>query len=126
MDYKTVISVFKLQGDRIEITINHNASFELDVVKEHFKQVYEVIKLPKSKTILDFRNTEFASIPKESMEYMAKNEYTCDNTSIAIIVNGLSQKILSNFYLRIMRPKRKTRLFNKIEPAIAWLDTVHL
>jgi len=87
--------------------------------------VYEVIKIPSSKSIIDFSKISFTNIPKESMEYMANNEYTNNNTSLAIIINGLPQKLIGNFYLNVMKPKRKTKIFSSKEDAITWLNTIN-
>ena len=109
--YTTIISTFIINNNCVEITINEDASFDLLSVKKHFEEVYEVIKIPSSKSIIDFSKISFTNIPKESMEYMANNEYTNNNTSLAIIINGLPQKLIGNFYLNVMKPKRKTKNF---------------
>jgi hypothetical protein len=59
------------------------------------------------------------------MEYMANNEYTNNNTSLAIIINGLPQKLIGNFYLNVMKPKRKTKIFSSKKEATAWLKTIN-
>jgi len=123
--YTTIISTFIINNNCVEITINEDASFDLLSVKKHFEEVYEVIKIPSSKSIIDFSKISFTNIPKESMEYMANNEYTNNNTSLAIIINGLPQKLIGNFYLNVMKPKRKTKIFSSKEDAVTWLNTIN-
>ena len=41
------------------------------------------------------------------MQYMANNEYTNNNLSLAIVINGFTTKLIGNFYLNVMKPKRK-------------------
>ncbi len=87
--------------------------------------MYAIIKTPYSKTLIDFSNVSFLSVPKESMQYMASNEYTNNDSSLAIIINGLPQKLIGNFYLKVMNPKRKTRIFTSKKEAITWLNTIN-
>lgn len=123
--YTTIISTFTIHNGCVDITLNEGATFDLATLKQHFKEVYEVIKTPHKKSVIDFSNVSFVSIPKESMEYMANNEYTNENSSLAIIINGLPQKILGNFYLNVMKPKRKTKIFTSKKDALAWLNTIY-
>jgi hypothetical protein len=123
--YTTIISTFIINNNCVEITINEDAVFDLSSVKKHFEEVYAVIKTPALKSIIDFSNTSFANIPKESMEYMANNEYTNNNSSLAIIINGLPQKLIGNFYLNVMKPKRNTKIFTSKKEATAWLKTIN-
>lgn len=123
--YTTIISTFTIINDCVEININEDASFELEKVKQHFKEVYLIIKKPYPKSIIDFSKVNFTLFPKESMEYMANNEFTSNNTYLAIIINGLPQKILGNFYLRVMKPERKTKIFTSKDEAIQWLNTIN-
>ena len=123
-NYTTIISTFIINNNCVEITINEDAVFDLSSVKKHFEQVYEIIKKPYSKTFIDFSNVSFLSVPKESMQYMANNEYTNNNSSLAIIINGLPQKLIGNFYLNVMKPKRKTKFFTSKKMAISWLNTI--
>lgn len=123
--YTTIISTFIINNNCVEISLNEDASFDLSSVKKHFEEVYAIIKTPYSKTLIDFSNVSFLSVPKESMQYMASNEYTNNDSSLAIIINGLPQKLIGNFYLKVMNPKRKTRIFTSKKEAITWLNTIN-
>lgn len=123
--YTTVISTFIINNDCVEITLNEDATFDLATLIKHFEEVYAVIKTPAPKSIIDFSKISFTSIPKESMEYMANNEYNNNNAILAIIINGLPQKLIGNFYLNVMKPKRRTKIFTSKKEAIAWLNTIN-
>lgn len=123
--YKTIISTFIINNDCVEITINEDATFDLPIVVKHFEEVFAVIKKPFQKSIIDFSKINFLIIPKESMEFMANNKYTCNNSSLAIIISGLPQKLIGNFYLKMMKPKRKTKLFIHKQGALEWLSTIN-
>jgi hypothetical protein len=123
--YRTVISTFIINNNCVEITINADATFDLPIVVQHFEEIYAVIKKPYQKSIVDFSKISFIFIPKESMEYMANNKYTCDNSLLAIIINGLPQKLIGDFYLKMMKPKRKTKFFMFKQDAIEWLNTIN-
>ena len=123
--YRTVISTFIIHNNCVEISINADATFDLPIVEQHFEEVYTVIKNPYQKSIIDFSKISFLLIPKESMEYMASNKFTCNKSSLAIIINGLPQKLIGNFYLKMMKPKRKTKFFMLKQDALKWLNTIN-
>lgn len=123
--YKTIISTFTIKDNCVDITLNADTTFNLSDVIQHFEEVYAVIKKPYSKSLIDFSGISFASIPKESMEYMANNKYTDNNSFLAIIITGLPQKLLGNFYLKVMKPKRVTKIFTSKKDAWEWLNTIH-
>jgi hypothetical protein len=123
--YATDISTFIINDDCVEITLNADTTFEITKVKKHFKDIFSVIKDPLPKSIIDFSSINFVFIPRETMEYMANNEYTSNRSHLAIVINGLDQKIIGNFYLKVLKPERITRIFNTKQEAIKWLDTIN-
>lgn len=123
--YTTGISTFIINNNCVEITLNEDATFDLPTLIKHFEEVYAVIGVPYPKSIIDFSKISFANIPKESMEYMSNNKYTNNNSSLAIIIAGLAQKIIGNFYLNIIKPKRNTKIFTSKKDAFVWLNTIN-
>ena len=87
--YATDISTFIINDDCVEITLNADTTFEITKVKKHFKDIFSVIKDPLPKSIIDFSSIHFVFIPRETMEYMAYNEYTSNRINLAIVINGL-------------------------------------
>jgi hypothetical protein len=62
----------------------------------------------------------FSDVDPETREWAADtsgNKYTISD---AIVIGSLSQKIITDFYLRINKPAKPTRIFYSLEKAIAW------
>lgn len=62
----------------------------------------------------------FADIEPEIREWAADesgNHYTFTD---AIVIGSLSQKIITDFYLRFNRPVKPTRIFYSLENAVEW------
>lgn len=51
------------------------------------------------------------------------SENTCCK-AMAIVCKTLAQKIVGNFYIRVQRPARPTRIFNSREDAVKWLRSL--
>ena len=41
----------------------------------------------------------------------------------AFVVESLANRLIANFYIKFNRPKNPTKIFNKMESALAWLRT---
>jgi hypothetical protein len=62
------------------------------------------------------------TIPDEEVrEFMIKPEANPYCVANALIAPSLAQKLLSNLFIRIMRPARPIRLFRNKQDAIEWL-----
>ncbi|MDX2360763.1 MAG: hypothetical protein QNK23_08145 [Crocinitomicaceae bacterium] len=62
----------------------------------------------------------FSDVDPETREWAAAsdgNHYTiCD----ALVIGGLSQKIITDFYLRFNKPVKPTKVFYSLEKAVKW------
>jgi hypothetical protein len=66
---------------------------------------------------------EFALPPKENRNFWAKKD-SCPYTSAeAFITNSTAMMMIANFYMRIEKPQRKTKMFTKVDEARKWLKT---
>lgn len=62
----------------------------------------------------------FSDVDPETREWAADatgNKYTISD---AIVIGSLSQKIITDFYLRINKPAKPTRIFYSLDKAITW------
>jgi hypothetical protein len=73
-------------------------------------------KLP---TIFLFGKYSIADI--ETLKHMAKVHNCPYSTADAFVINSVSQKIICNFYIKIVAPERPTSLFTTREDALKWL-----
>jgi hypothetical protein len=104
------------------IRLNSNPEVTLPVVQRNFEQNYGQLGDIAVDVLIDTRYADFIKFPKEVMEYMSDNPYNQYQKTNALLIRGLSQRILGNFYLNISRPKVKTRLFTGMREALEWLN----
>ena len=69
--------------------------------------------------VYDFES--FSDVDPETREWAADssgNHYTfCD----AIVIGSISQKILTDFYLKFNKPSKPTKVFYSLDKAVAWV-----
>lgn len=63
------------------------------------------------------------SISKEASEYAASDIAGIYTLADAIVINNFAIRIASNFYIKIFKPKRPTKMFTSEEKAVDWLKT---
>lgn len=64
---------------------------------------------------------EFATTNNEVMKFLSKNENFPLSKGGAYVVHSIAQRIMANFYLKMITPERPTKFFNNKEEAITWL-----
>ena len=101
-----------------EVEIFNNVDFTVDDLKLLVNEQKENfnVKLP----VLILCN-EFSSTNLELMLALSKNANNPYSKADAFVIKSLAQKILANFYLKINKPERPTKFFNKKEEALDWL-----
>lgn len=67
---------------------------------------------------------EFATTNNEVMKFLSKNENFPLSKGGAYVVQSIAQKIMANFYLKMITPERPTKFFNNREEAIMWLKQI--
>jgi hypothetical protein len=80
-------------------------------------------RLDSIKAPVLFIANEFSLPSKESREYLAKKESLPYSLADAYVINSFPQKIAANFYLKVNKPARPTKMFNNKEDALIWLKT---
>ncbi len=110
-DIKTITSVAK---SNVEVT--------KETVEANYRKVAELVEGKSVKVLMDIRALGFHHIPKEAMKVVANNPFSDLQIKTAVIINGLGQKLLANFYLNVMQPKSLTKIFTNEEDAIKWLE----
>ena len=67
-----------------------------------------------------FQFSSFSDIRPEIREWAAESSGTKYTVSDAIVIDSLPQKIMADFYLKVNRPKKPTRVFYSLEKAAEW------
>jgi len=120
--FETVLThAYYLESDNLLfLKIKPEPEPDLKLTEQNFEQTYLALGEKVVKVILDTRHVDFLKFPKDVMEYMADNPYIKYQSSNSILIKGLGQQILGNFYLKIARPKVSTKLFTTLTGALEW------
>jgi hypothetical protein len=92
-------------------------------------RLYEVLingiaEMSGGKRVPILSTTDDLTLPDEEVKsYFMKPEANPYCLANALIAPSLPQKLLSNLFIRIMRPARPIKLFRTKEEAIVWLKT---
>lgn len=68
--------------------------------------------------IIEFKST--ADIDPDAREWGANRPDGITSASDAMVIGGMAQKMIANFYLKINRPKKPTKFFTNLDDAIGW------
>ena len=66
----------------------------------------------------------FNPITKEASEYAASEAAAIYTIADAIVISNFAIRIATNFYIKIFKPRRPTKMFNSEERAVEWLRTL--
>lgn len=123
---KTDIAELKFDGQHtLEIIMLENIELTILNVKQTFEKTKSLTSGKKVKVLLDLRGLQFTYVPSEVMDYMAKSAFNKYQQAVAIIIEGLGQKLLGNFYTKIVKPEVTTKVFTCNKEAIAWLNSIN-
>ncbi|GAB5416653.1 MAG: hypothetical protein Crog4KO_21420 [Crocinitomicaceae bacterium] len=67
-----------------------------------------------------FEFASFSEVDPEMRKHRAKKEGTNFSLSDALVISNLPQKMLGDFYLKINRPPRPTKIFSNLNKAVDW------
>jgi hypothetical protein len=70
-----------------------------------------------------FKHQDFALPGKANRDYWATKEACPYSKAEAFIINSIALQLIANFYLKINKPERPTKMFTHEEEAIKWLKT---
>lgn len=114
------------------------------VFRLYEKRVYHVIIKKNVKVNMDFVNrgyafldehgggefyniyefTSFSDVEPEVREWAASPSNNSYTKIDAILINSLPQKILADFYIRINKPIKPTKVFTSMDKAIEWVNRI--
>lgn len=64
----------------------------------------------------------FADVDPEIREWASDDSGNLYTISDAIVIESFAQKILTDFYVRVNRPVKPTKIFYSLEKAVAWTN----
>lgn len=105
----------------IQIDINAEAEVTLEEVIEGTDYIMSVVEDRKFPVL--FIAKEFSVPSSESRDYLAKKESLPYSLADAYVICSFPQKLIGNFYLKVNKPGRPTKIFTDKDEAIKWLKT---
>ncbi|MBI1836470.1 MAG: hypothetical protein HYR91_04320 [Flavobacteriia bacterium] len=114
-------SVFLREDGIIQVDIEPITEVTIEEVIQGTNEVMNIVGINKYPVL--FLAKEFSVPSKESREYLAKKEALPYSLADAYVICSFPQKLVANFYLRINKPARPTRIFTDKNEAIKWLKT---
>ena len=112
---KSVLRI--LEHNILHILYADNIVLEIKDINELYTS-YNALPDPRPLKVLSEMG-DFISITTEARNYGA--EISPDLTKLAYVVKGLSQRLLLKFYIKMMKRKKPTKVFNNFDAAYAWL-----
>ena len=117
-----------LENDRFSISLNVLGYYELSVADnieitiddvKHIVEAQKELGAQRLPTLVATMSN--AILSAETMSYISKNVNFPYSMAGAYVVSSSSQKMLSNFYLKLKNPERPTKFFNSKEEAVKWI-----
>ena len=118
--HSEIFSVRLLAQNIVEVTIHKHQIFDTKHVHE-VKMINKKLTGNKPYGYIGIKN-EFAVITKQAKILMASEKIAKNTVAKALIIQGLSDRILANFYLKINKPFTQTKVFTNKNEAIKWLE----
>lgn len=113
------VTVAQLEEGILENAFKGGDNIEVEDFYELSKVNYHLVK-SKPYTVLATAE-ELTSFSAEARELVASEKFAGIAIAKALLISGLSQRIVGNFYIRVNKPHIKTRLFTDRDEAIVWL-----
>ncbi len=114
-------SISKFDEETVLIKFKDGANVRLDEAIEIRDKSMVLFPEKKFLALIDATGI-FGTIAPDAMNFFARDkELTKRRMAQAIVVDNLPLRILATFYLRVKKPAREARIFNKIEDATRWL-----
>jgi hypothetical protein len=65
-----------------------------------------------------------STISKEAMQLISAKDYSDKAIAKALLIENLGHRLVGNFYMRVIKPAMKTKIFTDREKALEWLREV--
>jgi len=114
-------AVIELRKDYVYVCYTDLCVIEIDDAKVLADMAIELCRGKAYPFITDVLGKTIR-ISNEAREYFAKYPPLISiRKSHAILVNNMASKLLANFFIKFHRPTEKTRVFTKLDDALAWI-----
>ncbi len=113
-------SLIELRSDGIvQLTTIENFTF---TIKETIEGIDAIGKLSGGQPVCVLKIAGLGStVDTDSRHYIANERGARYSIAEAIVIQSFAQKIIGNFYLKVEKPQKPTRLFTDTASAVEWL-----
>lgn len=120
-EYAKLIFILRKDGI-VHYILKPDCMITLVDIVEHYDFFKEKYAGQKFLNVYEFK--ENAEIDDEARKWAS--DPTGNNFTIAdaFVIQSMAQKMIGNFYLTFHKPVKPTRLFNSLEDALAWLNSL--
>jgi hypothetical protein len=103
------------------VRISPEKEESVELVKEMVIKMGEMVNYKQVPMLA--KHEEFALPGKANRDYWATKEACPYSKADAFIIKTKAMALIANFYLRMNKPERPTRMFSDEKEAIKWLKT---
>ena len=101
------------------INVNENTEVDLDLLKQIIASMSQLQNKKKLPVLIIMQS--FSMPTEEARTYLAKENSSPNAAAEAYVIHSMAQKIIGNFYLKVNKPARPTKLFTGKTEALEWL-----
>jgi len=105
----------------IYVRISNEKDESVELVKQAVKAIGELTNNKKAPLLA--QHDEFSLPGKENRDYWAKKESCPYSSADAFLIGSSALMLIANFYLKINKPERPTKMFTNEKDAVKWLKT---
>ncbi|HXD94546.1 MAG TPA: hypothetical protein VNX01_15175 [Bacteroidia bacterium] len=117
-----ITTVFEREDGVLVLDIKPNQVFSRRDAEEAIAAAYAIGKGKKFKNLILVGEHTIADIEAVKLSCSAKGSIY--KLVDAFVINSLPQKLIANFYMKVVKPYTPTRFFTKREDAEKWLVEV--
>jgi hypothetical protein len=120
-DFRLARLEFDEDTDILYYHLHDDQEIDVDQMQEMVNYVKEFIGERKHRSLVYFSDNVMGT--PEARKLYADNAYIKEfRVAEAFLVKSVSVRIITNFFIKVMKPKVKTRLFSDQEEAVEWLQ----
>lgn len=117
---KTSTANHYIENDILYIIFNDGAVVDLEEIKASKAARLELQNSESMLVFVDIRN--LFNVTVEARKYAAEDENSKYSIAMAILVNSLPTRLLTNFFIKFNKPKTPTKMFTSKDKALTWLE----
>lgn len=116
------VTVSLLENNIIKLKIKEHSLIDVDDIKE--MQVAKRNLIGDKKHTILFVTPRLGSMTREARDYSASPEVNLNAIAKAVVLNGLTMRIIANFFIHYNKPPVEHRVFETEKEAFEWLQTL--